>query len=113
MPRTSPVASASGLPCSLVRSRASSLELASITSAILITSLPFLDRRRRPCRIGGLGRRDGGIELVLGGARALRQHILGGRIEHRHGEIAGDHLAVYQKVVVAHWPCSLFNRPFK
>ena len=39
MPITSPVASASGLPCSLVSSRASSLALASIASAILVTSL--------------------------------------------------------------------------
>ena len=39
MPITSPVASASGLPCSLVRMRASSLVLASMASAILVTSL--------------------------------------------------------------------------
>src|ERR1700730_8106720 len=39
MPMTSPVASASGLPCSLVNRRASSLVLASMASAILVTSL--------------------------------------------------------------------------
>src|ERR1700693_896327 len=39
MPMTSPVASASGLPCSLVRRRANSLLLASMASAILVTSL--------------------------------------------------------------------------
>jgi hypothetical protein len=62
----------------------------------------FLDRGRGPGRKGRLGRGNGGIELVLGGARALRQHFLGRGIEDRHGLVAGNHLAVNEKVEFAH-----------
>ena len=113
MPMTSPVASASGLPCSLVSRRASSLVLASMTSAILIDErAALLDRGGRPGRKGGLGGGDGLVELVLGGARALRQHFFGGGIEDRHGQVAGYHFAVDEKIVVAHWLSLPVNGPF-
>ena len=66
MPQTSPVASGSGLPCSLVSRRASSVALASMMSAILVMSLRALgDRGRGPGRERGLRRRDGRVELGL------------------------------------------------
>ncbi len=63
---------------------------------------PVLDRHRRPSRESRLRRGDGLVELRLGGARALRQHLFGGRIEHGHGLVAVDHLAVDEKSVIAH-----------
>jgi len=72
----------------------------------------LLDRGGRPGRKGGLGRGDGLVELVLRGARALRHHLFGGGIEDRHGQVAGYHFAVDEKIVVAHWLALPVNGPF-
>jgi hypothetical protein len=63
----------------------------------------FFDRCRCPSRECGFCRGHHGIELVPGRARALRQYFLGRGIEDRHGEVAGDHLAVDEKLIGTHW----------
>jgi hypothetical protein len=66
----------------------------------------LLDRGRSPGRVGGLGGGDCLVELLLGGAWTLRQHLLGCRVENRHDQIAGNHSSVDQKAIVSHRQCT-------
>jgi len=54
----------------------------------------FRNGLSRPAGKGGLGGGHGFVELPLGRSRALRDHLLRRRIEHRHPQVAVHHFAV-------------------
>jgi hypothetical protein len=62
----------------------------------------FRHRVRRPGGKSRLCRGDGGVELALGSARALRKHFFGRRIEDRHGLVSGYHVPVDEKLEITH-----------
>src|SRR5712664_532086 len=104
MPMTSPVASASGLPCSLVRRRANSPTLASMASAILVTSL------RRS--LIGVAAHAGKAALAAATAASSWPFEARGHrgIEDGHGLVAGNRFSVDEKVEIVHWLALPFER---